>query len=635
MNRAFTLIIGVLFAFCANAQTGGTPIKFDEPYGVIDTADLTMKQCDFEKDASAEVLFDYRTVEFIPKFTRMDRHIRIKIFNSVGEKYAAMRIPVYKGSYITDDMRFLKAQTINLVGNTIVYTPVEKKYIYTEKTNQNYETICISMPDITPGSIFEVSYSQFTHYTSNVPQWFPQGPIPVRYTQLHIDDGSTYVPNTILHINQPFACDTSQVKSSRIFTRTWALANLPSYKKEAYAGFVEDGLQYITFALSNPSPPQKIRNWLFDKYRSDTSYSMLSDTILKALNKLNTREEILDYVFNIVKTQMKWNGHDDVITYKNAHKIWENKIGTATEINLVLYKMLTQIGIPCDLLAVSTHDHPRLNFDYLYTSSFNRMVVYVPFEGNQNFILDASSKYNNYKQTPIDLLDLKGMIINESNKPLQMATMRDNEPAISSVFINAAIKSDAKMSGTATITQYSYNKILNRRDIDTTRIDNYKVRFANKDNNLKISSLTFENMDVDTLPLIQHADFDYDLGGVDGGYIYFKPDIFAFQKNPFIRETRLSDIYFGYRLFFNITGNYKIPTDYKVDAMPKNTTIIMPDSSIIFKRFTGVQEDGSIQIRYMLHFNKSLFLQDEYQALYVFYRKMYEALNEQIILKKS
>lgn len=58
MNRTFTLLIGVLLTYCANAQTNKSAVKSEQPYGVIDTADLTMKQCDFEKDANAEVLFD-------------------------------------------------------------------------------------------------------------------------------------------------------------------------------------------------------------------------------------------------------------------------------------------------------------------------------------------------------------------------------------------------------------------------------------------------------------------------------------------------------------------------------------------------------------------------------------------------
>ncbi len=46
-------------------------------------------------------------------------------------------------------------------------------------------------------------------------------------------------------------------------------------------------------------------------------------------------------------------------------------------------------------------------------------------------------------------------------------------------------------------------------------------------NDLKISSVKLENMDVDSLPLTQNINFNLDLTGSDGTYIYFKPNLFT------------------------------------------------------------------------------------------------------------
>ena len=102
---------------------------------------------------------------------------------------------------------------------------------------------------------------------------------------------------------------------------------------------------------------------------------------------------------------------------------------------------------------------------------------------------------------------------------------------------------------------------------------------------MKIASVTFENMEVDTLPLRQKMDFNLDLTGADENYIYFNANLFTDLKtNPFLNETRTTDIDFGYRDNYMITGIFKIPAGYKVDALPKSITMMIPDKSVVFKR---------------------------------------------------
>src|ERR1700760_3617348 len=58
-----------------------------EPYGVVDTADLKMTSCDFEKEANAEILFDKGTIN-VDYGKSMERHVRIKILSEFGKRAA-------------------------------------------------------------------------------------------------------------------------------------------------------------------------------------------------------------------------------------------------------------------------------------------------------------------------------------------------------------------------------------------------------------------------------------------------------------------------------------------------------------------------------------------------------------------
>ena len=77
-----------------------------------------------------------------------------------------------------------------------------------------------------------------------------------------------------------------------------------------------------------------------------------------------------------------------------------------------------------------------------------------------------------------------------------------------------------------------------------------------------------------------------------------------------------------------------MPAGYKVDALPKSVTIVMPDKSVSFKRLVA-EQDGNIIVRYSINYAKHEYLKDDYPDFHEFFKKMHEMLNEQIILKKG
>jgi hypothetical protein len=61
--------------------------------------------------------------------------------------------------------------------------------------------------------------------------------------------------------------------------------------------------------------------------------------------------------------------------------------------------------------------------------------------------------------------------------------------------------------------------------------------------------------------------------------------------------------------------------------------MLMPNSSIMFRQLSS-EGDEFVNVRWVINYNKSYFSKDEYPSLYDFLKKMYEMLNEQIVLKK-
>jgi len=201
--------------------------------------------------------------------------------------------------------------------------------------------------------------------------------------------------------------------------------------------------------------------------------------------------------------------------------------------------------------------------------------------------------------------------------------------------ITAEIKPDGKMEGDAEISSTSYFKQNRTEQYKKDGEEKYAAFLKDNDNNLSISNLKLENLEVDTLPLSQKLTFKLALTGSDGNYIYFNPNLFSGLKtNPFLSEKRTTDIDFGYLTSYSINGLYKIPAGYKIDALPKNLSMVMPDQSMTFRRII-MEQEGAIVVRYVISSKKAIFSKESYPEFFDFYKKMNEMLNEQIVLKKG
>lgn len=263
------------------------------------------------------------------------------------------------------------------------------------------------------------------------------------------------------------------------------------------------------------------------------------------------------------------------------------------------------------------------------------MVVFLPVDSTKSYVLDASSKYNLFNKAPFEELNSFGLNVDADSKLFQTVFIEDDEPALQSVFVNAEIAPEGKMKGMAEINSYSHKKIKALAKYKDDGEEKYQRFLANNDNNIKISGLKLEGAEVDSIPLTQKFNFDVDLTSSDEHYIYFNANLFTLMgENPFKKEERFSDIDFGYRDNYVINSLYKIPPGFKADSLPKSVTIVMPDTSIIFKR-TVAQNEGTILVKYSLNHKKTIYFREDYQDIRGFYKKMYDLLNEQLILKKE
>jgi hypothetical protein len=213
--------------------------------------------------------------------------------------------------------------------------------------------------------------------------------------------------------------------------------------------------------------------------------------------------------------------------------------------------------------------------------------------------------------------------------------IQKKDPVREISFVNAEVSTDGKLKGSAFISSQSYHKQQFVEKYKNDGEEKIKTFIKNDDSNIKVLSYTIKNMDVDTLPLSQEITFEMDLVASDDQYIFLNTNLFTGLKvNPFISESRSTDIHFGYKRNYLITCSYKIPENYKVETLPKNINLVTADKSVAFKRVFG-EDDNRISMRVSIDIKNTIFFKENYQELREFYKKMFELLNEQIVLKKG
>jgi hypothetical protein len=630
MTKPIIFILISFFTLTVKGQTTPSAVSTVQPFGKVDTSDLKMDHCDFEKDANAMVLFDQGDISFdeygVITFLR---HKRVKIFNENGKDEANINIE------FIDGINNIQAETVNLNGKTIEYTPVDPKLIYKEKIDKYRKSLVFTFPAVKPGSIIELQY-KWKIYSWILPSWPFQSTIPTAYSEVTITMASENQIRTSYKVNMDFSKNTDEHISEGQKT-VRALSNIHSFKEEPFMTAVGDNLQRVEFRPLRFFWGNVVNALVYDEEFGGQLDQKLEgeNAILASVSSIKNKDILIDSIFNVVKNRMIWNKHNLWFTNDGVKKAWIKKTGNSTEINLILYNLLEKAGLDAFPMMVSTQDNGTVDPDYASLSQFNKTVVYLLIDSAKSYILDATGKYNLYNQVPFDLLGSYGLAVNPKIRNHVLFTIKSDTTAKQLIFINAEINTDGKVNGTADIVSDGYNKQKSLQLYDDLGEKKYKDLLTDNDNELKITALKLNDVKNDTLPLTQHADFELNLTASDGNYIYLNPNLFTtFGTNPFLNENRYSDIDFNYSNKFMVIGIYKIPLGYKIDVLPENQTITLGTNDISFKRIIG-EQNGAVVVRYVINRKRTFYSKEEYSGLYKFYKKMYEMLNEQIVLKKS
>ncbi|MFM6926042.1 MAG: DUF3857 domain-containing protein [Ferruginibacter sp.] len=657
-TRLTSLVLLLIFSTLTWAQKG------QPAFGKVDKADLEMTDCSFDKGADAMILIDYGnifydrgTVGYSDFKTIFERRTRIKILKEKGIKEADIEIPYYTEN---NQERVLKlnASTYNLdETGKIITTEVKKSSIYSKKIDGNISKMIITFPDVKIGSIIEYSYS-IERETYGLRNWYFQKNIPVRYSEYQLK-----VPQFFHFSVQPSVVDPIEDKQEVVsesismaegFVETkclksnYIMRNLPGIKIEPFMGSPRDYMQRLEFQMTQIYISEsniidlsvKWEDVIKNQLTKDEDFGLQLEKQVSAARALVEEakqvadpESKMKFIYNHIRKTIKWNGDEDnIFTESGIVKTWETKTGNVADVNLLLVNLLGQAGIRANPILFSTRDNGLVAPSYPYLSQFNTVMAYVELK-DRTFVLDATDNAISYKLVPEKVANSNGFIIEgERGRWKEILSGKSKYKVMSA--IQGEIDESGIMKGSGLVNCYDYARA---QRVKEWKENNQKFKedyFIKPYPGLQVEEIVLNNTEADSLPLEQKIKFSSHLNS-SGEYRYFSVNLFSdMEKNPFVANTRVSDIDFGVPQDYILFGNYTIPQGYIFDGVPENITMTTPDNGIVFSRTTQV-ESNLLNVRINIEFKKTFYTADSYPEFKEFYKKMFDKLNEQVVIRKK
>ena len=650
MKKLTALVMLMTFSLIVIAQKKKEKNPNLPPFGTVEKADLETKQCDFDEKAEAMVLVDDGTLEYVDGVGfQLAPRVRIKIFNKKGLDWADVKLP-YRSERNQQSVSGIEAQTYNLDGsNNVIVSKVDKKLVYEKKLNKKYSEKVFTFPDVKVGSVIEY---KFKHSGIGLIDWYFQRSIPVRYSHFVMD-----LPNELEFTAMPYCALPVESKTEAIgstVVKTYSMKNVPALKDEPFVineDVYRDRLETKIIAFNvNGRRVNRVVNWVqvINFLMEDEDFGVqLKRNIPRTadldekLKNLTSPYEKMKVIYKYVQENMQWNEYLGIWALDGVRNAWKDKKGTVGEINLILVNLLKDAALDAHPVLVSTHDNGIVNtidagtYDDPGFLQFNKVMAYVLID-KQVYVLDATEKELPAHLIPPDILLTQGLVIEkiETSQWGWKELWKENLIAKNSIVISGKIDETGRMTGIANINSYDYARQA-RLSLAKKGKDKFIETFITASNpSLTVDNVDFENMDSDSLPLVQTINFTQQLT-TTGDYTYFSANMLTgLEKNPFVADNRFADVFFGYKQSYVIVGNFTIPEGYAFSELPKNMRMIMPDTSISISRVSQIS-GTALQMRIQLDFKEPLYAVQEYDKLHEFYKRLFDMLNEQYVLGKK
>ncbi|PVY38558.1 DUF3857 domain-containing protein [Pontibacter virosus] len=671
-STLFYTFLFILSAGLCQVHAQDLPAKF----GKVDDEALKMRVYEQDTSAAAVVLSDYGYSYFTySKGFKVvfERHTRIKILKKSGYDAANISVPYYQRNSKKETVYSIKGYTYNQEDGKVTKDKLESKAIFDEQTNENWFAKKFTMPNVKEGSVIEYSYTITSDFLYNLREWEFQSTIPVAYSEYN-----ARIPEYFYYKQEQQGYlrfdESTNTKSRDRFTITWSsevtpgmgggrtpggssqveatsdvyrwvIRNAPALRPEKYITTLRDYQAKIDFELQTVKYPNELPQVMTGNWEDVTKDLLIADRFGAQLNrkgffkaeiaaitaKHTEPEQQMIAIHNLVKRSVKWNNKYGIYTTGTLRKAFDNKTGSAAEVNLMLTAMLQDAGLEAGPVLVSTREHGRVPQGSPMLNKFNYVIAHVKL-GDKEYLLDATDPLLPAGMLPVRCLNGQGRLIKKDDQ--RWVTLKPTGKLTKYFNGELTINPNGGLTGKVTESSTGYDALSLRRTILEDGQDKYGEKISKEIGNYKVEKPEFQNVE----DLNQALNINYNLSASGNGQpvdvIYLNPMLGKGEtENPFKLEERLYPVDIAVPIDYTYVAKFVIPDGYEVEESPKGAIISLPEDGGKFMYI--VQREGNVlQIMSKINMLKPVYFAPEYPYLKEFYSQIVAKHAEQIVLKK-
>ncbi len=593
------------------------------------------------------------------------RFLRVRILNKNGFHSADFSYYIRKQYKSSNDSSFyLRASTFNVENGTIKETKLDTSAIFNEPFGESMVLKKFTMPALKVGSVFDVLISIIIPIATPIKSWYFQTNYPCLWSEYSVVVPPFFQYKINYQGDSIYDISTSKV-FPLVFAKTshtggdewmsgnatqlkWVKKNITALESEAFSSSIKNYVNQVSFYLEYfQLDDKRIKNdytksWQdlsisyfkegqFGKF-NQTNNSWLKNEIDKRVHNNSSQEEITKVAYYYIRDNFTCTDHTGIYPIQSLWKVYKNRSGTVSELNLLLCGILRQYDITAYPAILSTTDNGLPDFKKPQLEEYNYLVCAVK-NGDIKMLLDASWPENSFGNLLPNCYNGGAQILEEASSEFAKLV---SDSLVEKKLTNVFIADDAKegISGSYSVVFGAGESYEIRDKIRKSSKDEYcKHNPIEFENGVNIHDEKFDSLDQREMPLTRQVELDMkDLFNKD--IVYFQPIINpSFKTNPFISAERHCPVEMPYRLDDVYLFFMDIPKGYQVDEIPKSARLTLNGNDAVFD-FIVQQNPGNIQIQVRLKTNKTVFNIDEYAGLREFYDQIVKKEKERIVFKK-
>jgi hypothetical protein len=586
-------------------------------------------------------------------------HVRIKIYNKEGFKYADVVIPLHKSGDREEVAKEIVATTYNMENGYLISTSMDKKAIFNENRSKYLSLAKFTLPNVKEGSLIEYSYTTESPFLFNFKTWEFQDEIPKVASEYVAYIPANYNYNVLLRGAQKLADQKSELNKECLRINgvnidcskmTYTMKNVPAFLTESYMTAESNFKSAMYFELSDEQLLSGGKK-AYTKSWNDVDYELMNDKTFGGLIKRkdafketmpivlkNTTDNLskAKAVYAYLKKQLRWNNFYGFSSEDgNIKRILENRTGSAAEINLTLVAALTAANLDAEAVMVSTRENGIINKLYPVITEFNYVIAKVNVDG-QTYLLDATEPLLPFGLLPLRCINDQGRAI-PLKKPSYWIDLKASQKNVTNYLLTGKLTEEGKIIGTLNISTIGYAAFDKRKELKKySTQEEYVEKLDERMPKISIGKHEFLNLDSLEAPLIETYEIEFGADDPLKDKIQYSINPFIVSKvtkNPFNLNERTYPVDLGAAMDERITIKLTFPSGYTLAEKPKDLSIALPQTGGKYL-LRSITEDQTFSISQVLQLNKAIYQAEDYLYLKEFYNQIIQSQKADVVLKK-